>query len=195
MRPPDRHLLDLVAATAAGAEARGALDPAVVLALREAGVFAALIPAALGGGEAHPNELRAAIEAIAEADAAAGWCAAIAATAGLAAAYLPPPDAARLLGGDSIPAGVFAPRGTLRRTANGAFELSGRWQLASGVSHASVVGLGCVDPGGRGGPLYAVLPREQVEVIETWDPLGLRATASHESASMPPRCRRTASST
>jgi len=161
-------------------ERRGALVPASVEALGEAGVFRALVPAAFGGGEAHPGELITAIEAIAAADGSAGWCAAIGATSGLVAGYLPEPSAAELFSDPgTIAAGVFAPRGDLEQVGEGRLQLSGRWPLASGISHATLVGLGCVDRGR--GPLYAVLRRDEVEVVETWDALGLRATASHDA--------------
>ena len=172
-------MLALAAAGAAEAEARGALDPALVVAMAEAGIFRALVPSELGGGEVHPATLRAGIELIAAADGAAGWCGAIGATAGLAAAYLPSGVAAELFDAGTIAAGVFAPRGRLAPAVDG-YELGGRWQLGSGVAHSTLIGLGCIDPGR--GPLYALLPRSEVEVIETWDSLGLRATASHDVA-------------
>lgn len=173
---------DAAALAAAGADAReraGALEPDLVEAMRAEGVFASLVPAELGGGEVEPRELVAIVESLAAADGSAGWCAGVGATAGLAAAYLPAVGAAELFGRPpAIAAGVFAPRGKLDGGDGGARRLSGRWPLASGISHAGVVGLGCIDP--DRGPLYAVVPRTDVEVIETWDPLGLRATASHD---------------
>ena len=173
-------LLDGIAARAESAETGGDLGPETVAALSETGVFRALVPSGLGGGEVTPAELRNAIERVASADGAAGWCAAIGATAGLAAAYLPEQEGRALFAGDRvIPAGVFAPRGRLTPAGEG-FELSGRWPLGSGVGHSTVVGLGALDP--DRGPLYALVPRADVEIIETWDSLGLRATASHDVA-------------
>ncbi len=170
--------LELIAADAAEAERRGRLADEVVGALAAAGVFSALVPTSIGGGESHPGELVAALEAIAAVDGSAGWCAAVGATSGLAAGYLGAAPARRLFGDpESVGAGAFAPRGRLIEQGDG-YLLTGRWPLASGVSHATSVGLGCVHP--DHGALYAVLPRERVEVIETWDALGLRATASHD---------------
>ncbi len=170
-----------IGAAAAENERARALSPATIAALDETGIFAALVPEDLGGGEVEPAELIAMIEAIAAADGSAGWCAAIGATAGLVAAYLPTAVARRMFGEPpAIAAGIFAPRGKLRPAGgdHGLLGLSGRWPLGSGIAHAEVVGLGCVHP--ERGPLYAVVAREQVEVIETWDSLGLRATGSHD---------------
>lgn len=179
-RAADSPLLVLAAATAGESDARGSLDPGLIAELRDSGIFRALVPAALGGGEVGPATMREGIELIATADGAAGWCAAIAATAGLAAAYLPAAVARDLFGSETIAAGVFAPRGRLTGTDGEPLELKGRWPLGSGVSYSTLVGLGCIDP--DRGPLYALVPRADVEVIETWDSLGLRATASHDVA-------------
>lgn len=175
----DSELIDAVVAGAADRERAGSLELGLVERMRAAGVFSMLVPAALGGGEAEPAELVATIEALAAADGAAGWCAGVGATAGLAAAYLPETEARELFGSPpAIAAGVFAPRGRLEAAGDGSFRLSGRWPLASGIDHARVVGLGAVDP--ERGPLYAVVPCEAVAVEETWDSLGLRATGSHD---------------
>ena len=181
--PTDSETTATIAAAAVVNERARALSPGTVAALRGTGIFSALIPAELGGGEVEPAELITTIEEIAVADGSAGWCAAIGATAGLVAAYLPSGVAGRLFGAPpAIAAGIFAPRGKLVPAGgdHGLLGLSGRWPLGSGISHAEVVGLGCIHP--EQGSLYAVVPREQVEVIETWDSLGLRATASHDVA-------------
>ena len=170
----------VIADAAARNERDRHLDPATVEALRERGVFAALIPGSLGGGEVDPATFVTEIEEIAAADGAAGWCAATGATAGLVAAYLTPEAAGRLFGDPpAIAAGVFAPRGgSLSPSKGNGLRLEGRWPLVSGISHAEVVGLGCIDP--ERGALYTVVPRFEVEVEETWDSLGLRGTGSHD---------------
>ena len=128
----DEPLLERIRADAEDAERERRLTPRTVAGLGEAGVLRALVPAELGGGEVHPSELRAVVEAIAAADGAAGWIAAVSSTAGLAAAYLPADDAAELFGPGAIPAGVFAPLGRLEPGGT-APTLSGRWPLGSGV--------------------------------------------------------------
>ena len=174
----DEPLLERIRAAAEESERGRELSADTVAGLRDAGVLRALVPAELGGGEVHPSELRAAVESIAAADGAAGWIAAVSSTAGLAAAHLPADHAGELFGAGAIPAGVFAPIGTLAAAESG-HALSGRWPLGSGVAFSTVVGLGCRTPAG---PRYALVHRAEVEVIDTWDSLGLRATASHDVA-------------
>ena len=160
------------------------MTPDAVEGLRLAGLFRMLVPAALGGAEAEPADAIEAIEAIAAADASAGWCVAVCSTAGLITSYLPEPVAREIAGrADSISCGVFAPKGK-GTVQDGTLSFSGRWPLASGVVHADWVGLGCL-VGSEGGPpsfSYAILPRDEVEVIDTWRALGLRATSSHDVA-------------
>ena len=90
------------------------------------------MPAAVGGLEAHPGTLVAAVRALAAGDAAAGWCVAIAATSGLLAGYLPE-EGARAIYADpaTMVAGVFAPRGRAIPEPGG-YRVSGRWPFASG---------------------------------------------------------------
>jgi indole-3-acetate monooxygenase len=161
-------------------ERKRELDEETVESLRATGIFEALVPADLGGGEIEPAELIATVDAISAADGSAGWCAGVGATAGLAAAYLPGDAATRLFGSPpGIAAGVFAPRGKLTAVGDdGRMALSGHWPLASGIKHADLAGFGCIHP--DRGPLYAVVARDTVKVIETWDSLGLRATGSHD---------------
>ena len=152
--------------------------------MRLAGLFRMLVPAGIGGGETEPAEAIAAIEAIAEADAAAGWVVAVCSTAGLIAARLDEPVAREIAGrADSVSCGVFAPKGKAVE-ADAELTLTGRWPLASGIAHADWVGLGCLVAAGDGPPAfrYAILPRGEVEVIDTWRALGLRATSSHDVA-------------
>ena len=173
-------LAELVAAEWEAAEAARSLTPPVMDALVEQGWMRSLVPAAYGGGEMHPAEFQAGVEELATVDGAAGWIVAVGATAGLAVAYLPAEEAG-LLAADpaTVHAGAFAPRGRLDPTGDDTLRLSGRWPLCSGVEHADWVGLGCM---AEGAPVYALVPRGQVEVIDTWDSLGLRATGSHDVA-------------
>src|SRR5260221_12053400 len=106
------ELAPLVRSHADEIEAGRRLPPPVVEALAGAGLFRMLVPASLGGGEVSPATLVRAIAAVARADAAAGWCVMVGATAGLMSAYLDE-DAAREGYGDPrvVTSGGFAPMG------------------------------------------------------------------------------------
>lgn len=171
------------------AERERALPAELVAALRDKGLFAMCLPRSLGGAEAEPAEMVQALERLARADAAASWCAMIASTSALLGAFLPRPTAERVYaGGRAITGGVFAPRGRAQRTHDG-YRVSGRWAFASGVGHCDWVLGGCVVDDGEGtradGPPQTrllLMPRERVEVIDTWTVSGLCATGSHDMA-------------
>ena len=66
----------------------------------------------LDGGEAPPADLLGAVEVLASADAAAGWCVAVCATSGMLAAYLDHEAAGAVFGEPAgVAGGVFAPTG------------------------------------------------------------------------------------
>ncbi|MFX6250391.1 flavin-dependent monooxygenase, partial [Acinetobacter baumannii] len=65
----------------------------------------------------------------------------------------------------------------------GGWMVNGTWKFASGCKGADVlgVGIGAAVPGQAGSkPRTAVLPPEQVEIIDNWDVMGLVGTGSHD---------------
>ena len=187
-----RALAPLAAEHAAFADAERRLAPELVEGLRESGLFRMLVPAALGGGEAEPARMMAAVDELAHADAATGWCVAVAATSGLLGGYLPEEHAREVFSDPrGCVGGVFAPKGRARPVGPDALEVSGRWPFASGVQHSDWLMGGClVEADGdvtrteSGAPdsRLALVPAKAVEVIDTWDVAGLRGTGSHDFA-------------
>ena len=193
VRPSEiaRELAPLAAEAAAEGERERRLPAALSAAIRDAGLYGLCVPASLGGGEAEPAELIAVVEALAEGDAAAGWCVAVCATAGMLAAYLEPDAAAEVYGDPrSVAGGVFAPNG--RAVAReGGFELTGRWRFCSNVGNCDwLMGGSIVFDGdaprtldsGRPDIRLLLFPAADAEVIDTWHVSGLRATGSHDIA-------------
>ncbi len=172
---------------AAGDTDRRLADP-VVAALREAGLFAALVPAQSGGGEAAPQGFLDSVRELAADDAAAAWIVAVCGTAGMLAAYLEPEPAAEIYNSHAIVAGVFAPRGRAVRDGED-LVVSGRWSFASGCQHADWLMVGClvgegdaVERTAAGAPdvRLILLPQAAFTIHDTWDVAGLRATGSHD---------------
>jgi alkylation response protein AidB-like acyl-CoA dehydrogenase len=160
--------------------------------LLDAGLMNLCLPSSLGGVEAEPREFVLALEQLAHGDGATAWCAMIASTSSLLAAYLPQEQAREVYGGGrTISGGVFAPRGRATRTEDG-FRVTGRWPFVSGISHCDWLMGGCLvlDEGQQpellagGGPdvRLMLMPRDQVQLIDTWSVSGLRGTGSHDMA-------------
>lgn len=183
------ELASMAAELAGESERRRSLAPELSAALADAGLYRLCVPASVGGGEAPPAELLGAVEQLARGDGAAGWCVAVCATAGMLGAYIEPDAAAEVYGAQSsVVGGVFAPSG---RAADGGDTLAvtGRWRFASNVEHCDWVMGGCIveedgEPrlldSGRPDIRLALMPADQVEVIDTWRVSGLRATGSHD---------------
>lgn len=70
--------------------------------------------------------------------------------------------------------------------ADGGYRLSGRWPFSSGIDPSSWVLLGGLAPsdGGDNGPTprMLVVPKSDIEVIDTWDVAGLVGTGSQDVA-------------
>jgi alkylation response protein AidB-like acyl-CoA dehydrogenase len=175
-------LSDLAERLAPESERARRLPDELVRAMTEAGVFRMLVPEAAGGLERRPDELVSTVAELARGDGAAGWCAAIGATSGLLAGYLPP-ESAREIYADpgAISGGVFAPRGRATRV-DGGYSVSGRWPFASGCTHCSWLMGGCIVEGDDPPvPTLMIAPAEEVHIHDdTWDSMGLRGTGSHD---------------
>ena len=175
-----RALRPLILEHADAAERDSHYAQPVIDAMRDAGVYRALIPQALGGGEITASDLLASLEELARADASIAWLAMIGSTSGLASAYIDPELASELFTEQTIAAGVVAPRGTGKRVEGG-LVLNGRWPFASGCLHSALIGLSCTIEGEDLSPIFhALVPMSDVEVLDTWDVSGLRATGSHD---------------
>ncbi|MFN8616847.1 MAG: acyl-CoA dehydrogenase family protein [Dehalococcoidia bacterium] len=186
-----RAILDDVRSAAAETEANRCLSPRIVDLMTAAGTFNVAVPQAWGGLELDPVTHARGIELLAQADASAGWCAMIGCDTGYASTRLDD-GAARELFADLTAATVYVASPTGAAVpADGGYTVTGRWTFASGSSHAKVFCLGTLvmTPDGPemvapGVPAIRVVavPRDQVEIIDTWTTTGLRGSASHDVA-------------
>ncbi|OBG57565.1 MULTISPECIES: acyl-CoA dehydrogenase family protein [unclassified Mycobacterium] len=186
-----RALAPEITRRAAEAEALGTLPIDLVERMRGAGIFRAVQPRSLGGFEVAPVEFIEMIEELARADGSVGWVAAIGAGAPAFTAWLEPAAAAALFGPDAdfLAATVFAPTGRAVPDGRGRFAVDGRWPFASGCRHAEWMlgGMFVFDgdaprmlPGRGPDWRLAFFPRADIEIVDNWDVLGLRATGSND---------------
>ncbi len=155
------------------------LAPAVAEALAASPLPSMLVPKALGGGERAPADMLAALEELAVGDGSAAWCAMVAATSGLVAAYVEPEFARNAFSPPAIAGGVYAPMGRAERDGDD-YVLSGRWPFTSGSRHATTLMGGAVVDGGPA-VRAMVFPASAATIHETWDVTGLRGTGSHDT--------------
>ena len=178
-----RDIATLARESAPQTERERRLPDPLVAELRGSGLMLAGAPEEVGGLELPPAEALRSAEAIARGDASAGWCVSIAATSSLLAAYLPDATRAQLFDApERIAAGVWAPRGQ-GRPVDGGLVVSGRWAYCSGITHAELFFAGCIVADDDADPRPSVIgiPRDELEVLDTWHTLGLRGTGSHDA--------------
>ncbi len=186
-----RRLAPGIAARAADTEAQRRLPADLAAEIAEAGLFRMAVPARLGGAEASPADIIETLMILGEADAATGWCTMIAATTALSSAYLPDPWSATIFGDPAaISGGVFAPMGKAISDGDD-YIVSGRWAWASGSANCQwLIGGALIFDDGvlrtlpNGAPDHRMmfLPRAEVELIDTWDSIGMRGTGSGDMA-------------
>jgi alkylation response protein AidB-like acyl-CoA dehydrogenase len=186
-----RDLAPAIAARAADTERQRRLPADLATEIADAGLFRMAVPRRLGGAEAPPADILAALETLGQADAATGWCVMIAGTTALAAAWLPDAHAEAIFADPrAITGGVFAPMG--KAIVDGDDLLvSGRWAWASGSANCQwlIGGAVIIDDGvmrtlPNGAPDHRMMfmPASDVELIDTWDTLGMRGTGSGDMA-------------
>ena len=167
------------------------LPTALVDAMRDAGFFHALVPADLGGQEADPVTAARIVEELARGDGSAGWCVMLAAQSGSFAGFIPKADAQAIWGNGGIVAGTARPigRAVATTTPEDGFIVSGRWPFASGSSHATWFAGECIiydgeeprrDADGNEVSRMCFFPASEATIIDTWDTIGLRGTASND---------------
>jgi len=184
-------LLATIADRAADTEAQRRLPADLAAELAQAGLFRMLVPTSLGGAEVDVATLFNRLEQLGRADAATGWCVMIGGTTALISAWLPMEHAREIWADPGvITGGVFAPMG--RATVDGEnYLVSGRWAWGSGSANCSwLLGGAVIMEGGEmrrlpnGAPDHRmmVMRRHEVELIDTWDALGMRGTGSGDLA-------------
>lgn len=179
-----RELQPLVREAADEAECERRLPARVAEAMAKAGLYRVAAPTRLGGGDHDPMTQIRTIEAISEADGAAGWNLMIGienfgllAASGEAQAELFA-DPLTIIAGSTAAFGRAEP-------VDGGYEVSGEWQFVSGVHNCHYfAGLSFVHEDGapRPGqlPQMMVMPRSAIEILDTWNVSGLRGSGSHD---------------
>jgi alkylation response protein AidB-like acyl-CoA dehydrogenase len=187
-----RALAALVREAADEAERERRLPERVAVAMAQAELYRVAVPAEYGGLECDPRTQIETIEAVSEADGAAGWNLMIGVeNLGFLGPALAPEIAEKVFADPLlVVAGALNPLG--RATpVDGGYRVTGQWPFASGCHNAQWFWGQCVvldgdapaaSPGG--GPVLreALLPRSEFEILDTWHVSGLRGSGSHDVA-------------
>ncbi|MEU7211390.1 acyl-CoA dehydrogenase family protein [Streptomyces sp. NPDC044989] len=162
----------------------------VVALLRGTGVFRMARPKAWGGPELDAVQQTEVIEALAQGDASAAWCAMIGMDTPIYAGFLGEDVAGRLLADpDTVTAGAIMPMGRAERVPGG-YRVTGQWHFGSGITHSTWVVGGVLvtrggelepgPPGAQGNWRVIVAPVEDFEIQDTWYTTGLAGSGSRD---------------
>ena len=169
-------------------EQKRRLAPSVENALRESGLFRLGLPKFLGGWEGNPVEVLKAYEILSSSEAAVGWSVwnnHLACTFGR---YLNEENLREVYkNSNHVYANSARPEG-VAEIVEGGYNVNGRWTLVSGCEMSDWFVLRCLVTGeglpktlGPGANLKLFfIPKEAIEVIDTWHVGGLRGTGSHD---------------
>ena len=169
-----REIAGLLGATAGEIERTRRIPEPLLGALHDSRLFRMLLPRVYGGDEVAPGAYLLALEEIAKADASVAWNMFVANSSALIAAYLAPETAAEIFA-DRKTIIAWGPPNACRvcRQAN--------WMGAHGLV-VEAGGEVRLNPAGRPHVRTLLFPVEQARLLDTWDTIGLRGTASDSYA-------------
>ena len=181
-------LTDYIVAAADDIERTRRIPTDVLSKLHNARLYRMFLPRTLDGDEVNPGTYLRTIETVARSDASIGWNLFVANSATLIAPHLVPTTAQTIFSPANAIVAWGPPNVAIATLEPGGYRISGRWDFASGCRNATWMGLHChvMESGGErrlnavGRPviLTMLFPIEQATLIDTWDTIGLRGTAS-----------------
>ncbi|HKU96398.1 MAG TPA: acyl-CoA dehydrogenase family protein [Vineibacter sp.] len=176
-------------AAAAGTIERTQRIPEPLLSqLHDSRLFRMLLPRSVGGDEVEPWVYLDAVTEVARHDGSVAWNVFVGNSSALIAPFLPL-ETARTIFADPRTIIAWGPPNSCRAQAvPGGYRVSGRWDFASGCRQANWMGVHCLvvepdgslrlNPAGRPTVRTLLFPVAQAELLDTWDVIGLRGTAS-----------------
>jgi alkylation response protein AidB-like acyl-CoA dehydrogenase len=190
---PDTSLIDaarqiapIIREYSQEAERERRLSLPVLKALRETGLLRMTTPRSLGGLETDPVTRALVVEEIGRHDSAAAWTLENPLDWAHFCCRLPDEGVEEIYsrGADILIAGQFG-RPLQATSTNGRYHISGRAPFVSNCYDADwILSMVAVDEdeSGRGQPEMRMVyfPREQCEIIDTWDVMGMRGTGSND---------------
>jgi alkylation response protein AidB-like acyl-CoA dehydrogenase len=177
-----RGLVPLLKQRARQTEDQRMVSPDIIEAVRETGIFGLLQPKRFGGLEyGFSDFVRLTIELGAGCGSTA-WCVAIAVIHNWAAG-LWPREAQEEVWADpqALVCGSYVPNGTCQPVSGG-YKISGRWGFMSNCDHSAWFIVGMIVPPAAEGrqptPAWALVPRADARIDDTWYAMGMCGTGS-----------------
>ena len=144
--------------------------------LKSANLLRLLVPKRIGGEEMDWYEYLDVIYTIAQADGSVGWCVNQGNVFATNAAREPEDLAREVWGIHEGSCGNGPPINATSKTVSGGYSISGKWIFSSGCRHANW--LAALVTSSSHPPRLHFLPKNEIELIDTWQVRGLRGTGS-----------------
>ncbi|SEL07323.1 Acyl-CoA dehydrogenase [Parapedobacter koreensis] len=170
------------------AEVDGRLTPEQLAIIYDRRWFKLFVPKCYGGLELTVPEGVRLEEELAQIDGSLGWTVTLCAGANLFVGYIEQSVAATLFTEPMVCLGGSGHASGKAVVENGGFRVSGTWRYATGAPHLTHFTANCIlERHGEtwvdeeGNPIIKsfFFAKEDVRVVEDWNTLGLKATASH----------------
>ena len=156
--------------------------------LADRGFFRLLLPKSLGGAELEHSKFLNILEIIAESDTSTAWCLNQNNVWSTSSTRMPESTASEIWKEQRAVVTNGPPSGACKAipTEDGHI-LSGRWNFSSGCTHATWIAALCPIGNKDGSTLVStdrkdmkifLIPKKQVEFVDTWDAKGMRGTSS-----------------
>lgn len=172
------NIVDEIRKDAQAAEANGYLTESQMAVIHQQKWFRIFVPHALGGLELALPEAVRLEEEIARVDGSVGWTVTLCGGASLFVGFLQPSMRKEITEVKNLCiAGSGMDTGTARVASNG-YYVSGTWPYATGAKYADYFTANCIVEG-TGEVKSFVLRKNEVQVQNTWNLFGMKATASH----------------
>jgi indole-3-acetate monooxygenase len=183
-----RELGAEISAAADGIERTRRIPEALLGRLHDSRLFRMLLPRSAGGDETEPAAYVAAVEELARHDASIAWNVFVANSSALIAAFLEPAVNSAIFADPGSIVAWGPPNASRASAVDGGYRLTGQWDFASGCRQARWIGAHChvVEADGAlrlnrfGRPTVRTLlfPASEATLLDTWQTIGLRGTAS-----------------
>ena len=186
-----KRLVPIIADNVSQIDSERQLPPELAKSMADENLFGLYVPRSLGGPELDPINAFHVVEEISKIDGSAGWCCFNGSTITSGISRVSESAGKEIIGdsGILVGSGSARPEGISKITPGG-FLISGRWNYLSGIDHSNVLFLNSfvVDENGpmtsdNGARLTrtVIVPVESGQVIDTWDTVGMRGTASNDA--------------
>ncbi|GAA4705985.1 acyl-CoA dehydrogenase family protein [Phytohabitans rumicis] len=174
-------LVPLLREHAPWAEEHRRLHEETIAALADAGVFRMRVPAHHGGYESDAATLHAVLAELGRGDGSVAWTASVWAIAGWMVGMFPDEVQDEVFATPDVRiCGTLTPSASATPTAGG-MVINGRWSFISGALHSHWQAAMAIAPAPDGvnmWPVVALIPIEELEIVDDWYTSGLRGSGS-----------------